>query len=133
MKAKLRPKYLKNNSRYASPDRFPPCFTSRLLLGPEEVVAEQIAFHKDGPRGVHFRRACPGEKGIIQYTGGLRGARASSLAYRWDPPNGLTIWRSIDDYFKPEEVPACIVTCGGLRRGINTVILWSWEVMGVLI
>ena len=25
-------------------------------------------------------------------------------------------------YFKPEEVRACIVTCGGLCPGINTVI-----------
>ena len=32
----------------------------------------------------------------------------------------------VQEYFKPEEVPACIVTCGGLCRGINTVILWSW-------
>ncbi|KAG5228138.1 6-phosphofructokinase [Salix suchowensis] len=49
--------------------------SKQTFVGPEEVVAEQIAFHKDSPRGVHFRRTCPREKGIVQYTGGLRGAR----------------------------------------------------------
>ncbi|XP_011026723.1 PREDICTED: ATP-dependent 6-phosphofructokinase 6-like isoform X1 [Populus euphratica] len=83
---------------------------------------KQIVVHKDSPRGVHFRRAGPRDN----YTGGLGGACASSLAYGWDPLYGHNTWRSMDLYFKPEEVRACIVTCGGLCPGLNTVILWSW-------
>lgn len=48
----------------------------------------QIVVHKDGPRGVHFRRAGPRQK----------------------------------VYFESDEVHACIVTCGGLCPGLNTVI-----------
>jgi len=48
----------------------------------------QIVVHKDGPRGVHFRRA--GQRQKV--------------------------------YFESDEVHACIVTCGGLCPGLNTVI-----------
>ncbi|KAB5573365.1 hypothetical protein DKX38_000559 [Salix brachista] len=101
-----------------------------LVIGLSRVSWEKVdvSFHASRQSVMFFGYMVKDElmhmEGIIQYTSGLRGARASSLTYRWDPPNGLTIWRSIDEYFKPEEVPACIVTCGGLCRGINTVILW---------
>lgn len=48
----------------------------------------QVVVHKDGPRGIHFRRAGPRQK----------------------------------VYFESDEVHACIVTCGGLCPGLNTVI-----------
>ncbi|KAJ7010327.1 hypothetical protein NC653_000921, partial [Populus alba x Populus x berolinensis] len=75
----------------------------QTFVGPEDVVANKHYF-----------------LGIIQYTGGLGGARASPLAYRWDPLNGHNMRRSMDVYFKPAEVPACIVTRGGSCPGLNT-------------
>ena len=52
------------------------------------VLVIKIVVHKDGPRGIHFRRAGPRQK----------------------------------VYFDSDEVHACIVTCGGLCPGLNTVI-----------
>lgn len=52
------------------------------------LLVIQVVVHKDGPRGIHFRRAGPRQK----------------------------------VYFESDEVHACIVTCGGLCPGLNTVI-----------
>ncbi|KAB2596486.1 ATP-dependent 6-phosphofructokinase 4 [Pyrus ussuriensis x Pyrus communis] len=60
----------------------------QTFVSPDDVVAQKVVVQKEGPRGVHFRRAGPREK----------------------------------VYFKSDEVRACIVTCGGLCPGINTVI-----------
>ncbi|XP_011026724.1 PREDICTED: ATP-dependent 6-phosphofructokinase 6-like isoform X2 [Populus euphratica] len=87
-----------------------------------EVVPHLIDFPSNLPADFCWTRRCS----CKQYTGGLGGACASSLAYGWDPLYGHNTWRSMDLYFKPEEVRACIVTCGGLCPGLNTVILWSW-------
>jgi 6-phosphofructokinase 1 len=54
----------------------------------EDTVPQKVVVHKDGPRGVHFRRAGPRQK----------------------------------VYFRSDDVVACIVTCGGLCPGLNTVI-----------
>ncbi|KAJ6414922.1 hypothetical protein OIU84_003857 [Salix udensis] len=37
----------------------------QTFVGPEDAVAENIVVRKDSPRGVHFRRAGPGEKFIL--------------------------------------------------------------------
>lgn len=54
----------------------------------DDTVVERAVQHKDGPRGIHFRRQGPRQR----------------------------------IYFEPDEVTACIVTCGGLCPGLNTVI-----------
>ncbi|MED6205889.1 ATP-dependent 6-phosphofructokinase 4, chloroplastic [Stylosanthes scabra] len=50
---------------------------------------------------------------------------AQNIVIRKDSPRGVHFRRAGPRekvYFKPEEVRACIVTCGGLCPGINTVI-----------
>jgi len=39
------------------------------------------------------------------------------LSFFW-----LSYFKYLQIYFRPEEVKACIVTCGGLCPGLNTVI-----------
>ncbi|KAJ8751229.1 hypothetical protein K2173_016410 [Erythroxylum novogranatense] len=70
----------------------------RTILFPKMLVLQSttkngipfftVVVHKDGPRGIHFRRAGPRQR----------------------------------VYFESDEVHACIVTCGGLCPGLNTVI-----------
>ncbi|KAH0937566.1 hypothetical protein HID58_005027 [Brassica napus] len=60
----------------------------QYFVDSDDSVPEKIVVHKDGPRGIHFRRAGPRQK----------------------------------VYFDSDEVHACIVTCGGLCPGLNTVI-----------
>ncbi|KAM1183373.1 hypothetical protein ACFX19_001753 [Malus domestica] len=74
------PNPLKQSQAYA--------VVKQTFVSPDDVVAQKVVVQKEGPRGVHFRRAGPREK----------------------------------VYFKSDEVRACIVTCGGLCPGINTVI-----------
>ncbi|XP_047307890.1 ATP-dependent 6-phosphofructokinase 3-like [Impatiens glandulifera] len=54
----------------------------------DDTVPQKVVVHKNGPRGIHFRRAGPRQK----------------------------------VFFESDEVNACIVTCGGLCPGLNTVI-----------
>lgn len=63
------------------------CVINNKILSFSLLVI-QVVVHKDGPRGIHFRRAGPRQK----------------------------------VYFESDEVHACIVTCGGLCPGLNTVI-----------
>ncbi|XP_048134162.1 ATP-dependent 6-phosphofructokinase 7-like isoform X2 [Rhodamnia argentea] len=64
------------------------CVVKQYFVHDEDTVTEKVIAHKNGPRGLHFRRAGPRQK----------------------------------VYFEPDEVHACIVTCGGLCPGLNTVI-----------
>ncbi|KAL8129683.1 hypothetical protein V2J09_018838 [Rumex salicifolius] len=60
----------------------------QYFVDDEDTVVQTAIQHKNGERGLHFRRAGPRQK----------------------------------VYFKSDEVRACIVTCGGLCPGLNTVI-----------
>ncbi|KAI3421701.1 uncharacterized protein J3R85_011893 [Psidium guajava] len=64
------------------------CVVKQYFVHDEDTVTQKVIAHKNGPRGLHFRRAGPRQK----------------------------------VYFEPDEVHACIVTCGGLCPGLNTVI-----------
>ncbi|KAJ6382787.1 hypothetical protein OIU77_031252 [Salix suchowensis] len=61
----------------------------------DDAVAQKAVVHNNSPRGIHFRRAGPRQKELVC---------------------------SIKVYFQSDEVHACIVTCGGLCPGLNTVI-----------
>ncbi|OMO91549.1 hypothetical protein COLO4_18274 [Corchorus olitorius] len=71
---------LQNNPAYS--------VVKQYFVHVDDTVPQKIVVHKDGPRGIHFRRAGPRQK----------------------------------VYFDSDEVHACIVTCGGLCPGLNTVI-----------
>ncbi|CAB79482.1 pyrophosphate-dependent phosphofructo-1-kinase [Arabidopsis thaliana] len=68
--------------------KVPNCVLWQYFVDADDSVPQKIVVHKDGPRGIHFRRAGPRQK----------------------------------VYFESDEVHACIVTCGGLCPGLNTVI-----------
>ncbi|GMH03356.1 hypothetical protein Nepgr_005195 [Nepenthes gracilis] len=71
---------LQNNPSYS--------VTKQYFVDDDDTVVQKAVQHKDGERGIHFRRQGPRQK----------------------------------VYFVPDEVKACIVTCGGLCPGLNTVI-----------
>ncbi|KAL0729147.1 hypothetical protein Bca4012_025240 [Brassica carinata] len=75
---------------YPNPLQDNPAYSvvKQYFVDADDSVPEKIVVHKDGPRGIHFRRAGPRQK----------------------------------VYFDSDEVHACIVTCGGLCPGLNTVI-----------
>uniref|UniRef100_A0A0D6QYS2 ATP-dependent 6-phosphofructokinase n=1 Tax=Araucaria cunninghamii TaxID=56994 RepID=A0A0D6QYS2_ARACU len=63
---------------------------------------------------------------------------AKDIVVRWNSPRGIHFRRAGPRekvYFKPDEVRACIVTCGGLCPGLNTVIreivCGLWHMYGV--
>lgn len=75
----------------------------------------QIVVQKDSPRGTHFRRAGPREE--------VPGSKNYCLLYmRLTNADRCSSFDRFQVYFTSEEVRACIVTCGGLCPGINTVI-----------
>lgn len=74
----------------------------------------QIVVQKGSPKGVHFRRSGPREKVYFLLS------HAQECFWNHGNLNFLALWYQV--YFKSEEVRACIVTCGGLCPGINTVI-----------
>ncbi|XP_013606354.1 PREDICTED: ATP-dependent 6-phosphofructokinase 7 [Brassica oleracea var. oleracea] len=82
--------YLPDLPTYPNPLQDNPAYSvvKQYFVDADDSVPEKIVVHKDGPRGVHFRRAGPRQK----------------------------------VYFESDEVHACIVTCGGLCPGLNTVI-----------
>ncbi|XP_027353637.1 ATP-dependent 6-phosphofructokinase 3-like isoform X2 [Abrus precatorius] len=82
--------YIPNLHTYPNPLRSNPAYSvvKQYFVHMDDTVPQKVVVHKDGPRGVHFRRAGPRQK----------------------------------VYFKSDEVHACIVTCGGLCPGLNTVI-----------
>ncbi|KNA26065.1 hypothetical protein SOVF_000610 [Spinacia oleracea] len=82
--------YLTNLPTYPNPLQTNPSYsvTKQYFVDFDDTVVQKAVQHKDGPRGIHFRRQGPRQK----------------------------------VYFKPDEVTACIVTCGGLCPGLNTVI-----------
>ncbi|KAL5074073.1 hypothetical protein RYX36_013057 [Vicia faba] len=75
---------------YPNPLRSNPAYSvvKQYFVHMDDTVPQKVVVHKDGPRGVHFRRAGPRQK----------------------------------VYFRSDDVRACIVTCGGLCPGLNTVI-----------
>ncbi|CAK7335887.1 unnamed protein product [Dovyalis caffra] len=74
------------------------------------------------PNPLHYSQAYA----IVKQTFvGPEDAVAQQIVVRKDSPRGVHFRRAGPRekvYFKPEEVRACIVTCGGLCPGINTVI-----------
>ncbi|CAN6994185.1 unnamed protein product [Brassica oleracea var. botrytis] len=82
--------YLPDLPTYPNPLQDNPAYSvvKQYFVDADDSVPEKIVVHKDGPRGIHFRRAGPRQK----------------------------------VYFDSDEVHACIVTCGGLCPGLNTVI-----------
>ncbi|CAN1219044.1 ATP-dependent 6-phosphofructokinase 3 [Linum perenne] len=77
-------------STYPNPLQVNPAYSvvKQYFVDDDDTVAQKVVVHKNGSRGVHFRRAGPRQK----------------------------------VFFKSDEVHACIVTCGGLCPGLNTVI-----------
>ncbi|KAI4379935.1 hypothetical protein MLD38_006171 [Melastoma candidum] len=82
--------YIGDLPTYPNPLRSNPAYSvvKQYFVNMDDTVAQKVVVHKDGPRGIHFRRAGPRQK----------------------------------VYFESDEVHACIVTCGGLCPGLNTVI-----------
>ncbi|KAF8113980.1 hypothetical protein N665_0043s0052 [Sinapis alba] len=82
--------YLPALPTYHNPLQDNPAYSvvKQYFVDADDSVPQKIVVHKDGPRGIHFRRAGPRQK----------------------------------VYFESDEVHACIVTCGGLCPGLNTVI-----------
>ncbi|CAI0409542.1 unnamed protein product [Linum tenue] len=90
--------YLPSLLTYPNPLQDNPAYSvvKQYFVDVDDTVAQKVLFcfvsqivvHKNGDRGIHFRRAGPRQK----------------------------------VYFKSDEVHACIVTCGGLCPGLNTVI-----------
>ncbi|XP_047312406.1 ATP-dependent 6-phosphofructokinase 3-like [Impatiens glandulifera] len=82
--------YIFNLPFYANALQDNPAYSvvKQYFVHVDDTVPQKVIVHKDGPRGIHFRRA---------------GARQKV-------------------YFKADDVKACIVTCGGLCPGLNTVI-----------
>ncbi|XP_010451330.1 PREDICTED: ATP-dependent 6-phosphofructokinase 7-like isoform X1 [Camelina sativa] len=82
--------YLPDLPTYTNPLQDNPAYSvvKQYFVDADDSVPEKVVVHKDGPRGIHFRRAGPRQK----------------------------------VYFESDEVHACIVTCGGLCPGLNTVI-----------
>uniref|UniRef100_A0A1J3IY69 ATP-dependent 6-phosphofructokinase n=2 Tax=Noccaea caerulescens TaxID=107243 RepID=A0A1J3IY69_NOCCA len=82
--------YLPGLPTYPNPLQDNPAYSvvKQYFVDADDTVPQKIVVHKDGPRGIHFRRAGPRQK----------------------------------VYFESDEVHACIVTCGGLCPGLNTVI-----------
>ncbi|KAJ0251389.1 ATP-dependent 6-phosphofructokinase 7 [Hirschfeldia incana] len=82
--------YLPGLPTYHNPLQDNPAYSvvKQYFVDADDTVPQKIVVHKDGPRGIHFRRAGPRQK----------------------------------VYFESDEVHACIVTCGGLCPGLNTVI-----------
>ncbi|KAG4144313.1 hypothetical protein ERO13_D05G029000v2 [Gossypium hirsutum] len=82
--------YIPDLPTYPNPLQDNPAYSvvKQYFVHVDDTVPQKIVVHKDGPRGVHFRRAGPRQR----------------------------------VYFDSDEVHACIVTCGGLCPGLNTVI-----------
>nr|AIE47276.1 phosphofructokinase [Hevea brasiliensis] len=82
--------YIPDLPTYSNPLQDNPAYSvvKQYFVHVDDTVPQKIVVHKDGPRGIHFRRAGPRQK----------------------------------VYFESDEVHACIVTCGGLCPGLNTVI-----------
>ncbi|KAK8553495.1 hypothetical protein V6N13_062299 [Hibiscus sabdariffa] len=82
--------YLPDLPSYPNPLQDNPAYSvvKQYFVNDDDTVPQKVVVHKDGPRGVHFRRAGPRQR----------------------------------VYFESDEVHACIVTCGGLCPGLNTVI-----------
>ncbi|KAL4285366.1 hypothetical protein GQ457_16G003060 [Hibiscus cannabinus] len=82
--------YIPDLPVYSNPLQDNPAYSvvKQYFVHVDDTVPQKVVVHKDGPRGVHFRRAGPRQK----------------------------------VYFHPDDVHACIVTCGGLCPGLNTVI-----------
>ncbi|KAF8036405.1 hypothetical protein BT93_C2194 [Corymbia citriodora subsp. variegata] len=82
--------YIPDLPTYSNPLQDHPayCVVKQYFVHDDDTVTQKVIAHKNGPRGLHFRRAGPRQK----------------------------------VYFEPDEVHACIVTCGGLCPGLNTVI-----------
>lgn len=70
--------------------------------------------HKTSPRGIHFRRAGPRQK--VYYIVELDFVKMEIHGLI------LMLMSLFQVYFESDEVHACIVTCGGLCPGLNTVI-----------
>ncbi|CAH1451660.1 unnamed protein product [Lactuca virosa] len=82
--------YIPNLKTYPNPMRFNPAYSvvKQYFIDFDDTVPEKVVVQKNGPRGVHFRRAGPRQS----------------------------------VYFRSDQVRACVVTCGGLCPGLNTVI-----------
>uniref|UniRef100_A0A2P2JCJ1 ATP-dependent 6-phosphofructokinase n=1 Tax=Rhizophora mucronata TaxID=61149 RepID=A0A2P2JCJ1_RHIMU len=82
--------YIIDLPTYPNPLQDNPAYSvvRQYFVDVDDTVPQKVVVHKDGPRGVHFRRAGPRQK----------------------------------VYFESDDVHACIVTCGGLCPGLNTVI-----------
>ncbi|GKV11829.1 hypothetical protein SLEP1_g23048 [Rubroshorea leprosula] len=82
--------YIDDLPNYPNPLQNNPAYSvvKQYFVHQDDTVPQKIVVHKDGPRGIHFRRAGPRQK----------------------------------VYFESDEVHACIVTCGGLCPGLNTMI-----------
>ncbi|XVE98057.1 hypothetical protein REPUB_Repub03eG0072500 [Reevesia pubescens] len=82
--------YIADLPTYSNPLQDNPAYSvvKQYFVHVDDTVTQKVVVHKDGPRGIHFRRAGPRQK----------------------------------VYFEADEVHACIVTCGGLCPGLNTVI-----------
>ncbi|KAL8128610.1 hypothetical protein V2J09_017765 [Rumex salicifolius] len=80
--------FLTNLPTYPNPLQENPAYAGvkQYFVDDEDTVALRAIQHKDGERGIHFRRAGPRQK------------------------------------VNNDDVKACIVTCGGLCPGLNTVI-----------
>ncbi|KAK4756940.1 hypothetical protein SAY87_007067 [Trapa incisa] len=82
--------YITHLPAYPNPLQDNPAYSvvEQYFVDVEDTVPQKAIAHRNGPRGIHFRRAGPRQK----------------------------------VYFQSDEVQACIVTCGGLCPGLNTVI-----------
>ncbi|KAK9282349.1 hypothetical protein L1049_005266 [Liquidambar formosana] len=86
----------------------------KYFVNVDDTVAEKIVVHKDSPRGIHFRRAGPRQKVLNLFNPFFLNLCNSGKLHML--LNGPQV------YFESDEVHACIVTCGGLCPGLNTVI-----------
>lgn len=87
-----------------------PKHSSLILLAQVSSSSFQIVVQKGSKRGVHFRRAGPRERVCFFELFVKRIILATENFF------------CSQVYFRSDEVKACIVTCGGLCPGINTVI-----------
>ena len=88
----------------------------KLVLWP--LLSKVVTSLKSPGHGWHFRRAGPMEKVCLS----VHLLQVLFTIFVQNPLFFLFLLVLTQVYFEPEEVKACVVTCGGLCPGLNTVI-----------
>ncbi|CAN1805832.1 ATP-dependent 6-phosphofructokinase 3 [Linum perenne] len=111
--------YLPHLPTYPNPLQDNPAYSvvKQYFVDVDDTVPQRIVVHKDSPRGIHFRRAGPRQK--IKRSNHEMGVECG-----YSPQSSyiLCCWMFSQVYFESDDAHACIVTCGGLCPGLNTVI-----------